>query len=222
MNYKNLYLAILACCFHFYGNLQAQSFDDMFSSKIEHLQQISSLEVIQYYNTAEKNLLVQAIDDGRNWLEPKISEKMQKVQVHSLISENQILNLSMKHEEYVDLKNQLEEYIAESPAFAFGTGYTKSQWSRISRSAKKLLENEKALYLHLYNIQKTLDKKAAEIAAAKRKINETNSEKSEHASIDNSLINSTKDRETDIYKYSTFGLLFGIGLWMFVKFRDNV
>jgi len=229
MNTKNLVKLIVVLCTLWTSQLHAQSFDDMYESKISHLDQVAALDVMQYYNKHEKDLLVQAIDDGRKWLEPKISSKMQKVQANDLITEAQTQSIASKYDEYKDLKTKLEDYIAQSPAFGFGTGYTKSQWSRIHRAAKSLLEYERDFYLYLHGLQKDMDTKASEIAAAKKKKEkeESESKKREDAAIDEDITpkedqNKVKNRETDIYKYSTFGLLFGIGMWLFFRYKDSV
>lgn len=228
MNTKKLVKTIIILCTLWTSLLHAQSFDEMYESKIRHLDQVSSLDALKYYNKSEKDLLIQAIDDGRQWLEPKISSKMQKVQANALITEAQTQSIAIKYDEYKDLKTKLEDYIAESPAFAFGTGYTKSQWSRIHRAAKSLLEHERGFYLDLHILQKSLDDKATEIAAAKKKKEkeEAESKKREEATIDEDItpkedINIAKDRETEIYKYSTFGLLFGICMWLFFRYKDS-
>lgn len=229
MNTKKLVKLIVVLCTLWTSQVHGQSFDDMYDSKIRHLDQVSSLDVIQYYNKSEKDLLIQAIDDGRQWLELKISSKMQKVQANALITEAQTQSIAIKYDEYKDLKTKLEDYIAQSPAFAFGTGYTKSQWSRMHRAAKSLLEYEREFYLDLHKLQKSLDDKAVEIAAAKKKKEkeEVESKKREDAAIHEDItpkedINVAKDRETEIYKYATFGLLFGIGMWLFFRYKDNV
>lgn len=229
MNTKKLVKLIVVLCTLWTSQVHAQSFDDMYNSKIKHLDQVSSLDALKYYNKNEKDLLIQAIDDGRQWLEPKIKAKMEKVQANALITEAQTQSIAIKYDEYKDLKTKLEDYIAESPAFAFGTGYTKSQWSRMHRAAKSLLEYERGFYLYLNGLQKDMDTKASEIAAAKSKKEkeEVESKKREDATRDEDItpkedINIAKDRETEIYKYSTFGLLFGIGMWLFFRYKDNV
>jgi hypothetical protein len=227
MNIKHFSLTLLVLFISCQGLLRAQSFTELYDDKIAHLDQVASLEVFKYYNAEEKRLLVQAIDEGRTWLDSKIDKKITVVLEHSLLTENQASNLRMENNEYNVLKNQLEQYLAESPAFALGTGYTKSQWNRMHRAAKLQLAKGRELYLYLHSLHKTLNEKAAEIAAAKRKNEKADAENNEHAKIDRGTQilpdgDDSRANETELYKYSTFGLLFGIGMWLFFRYKDNV
>ena len=56
----------------------------------------------------------------------------------------------------------------------------------------------------------------------KEEVEKNNSPKEDDVSNLKEEQNIAKHRETEIYKYSTFGLLIVIGIWLFFRFKDSV
>ncbi len=223
MKYKNKIKLFIITCIICPLVLQSQSIEEMYATKINHIDQVASLNVITFYNRNEKNLLVNAIDECRTWLEPKISNKMKKVQENNLLSENQGETIRIMYGEYKEKKDELEKNIEESPAFGLGTGFTRTQWSKIHRSAKSLLETEHEFLLYLNELQTKLDAKAKEIELEKKRKDKADNEPviSKNKINTNNDENPTGIKEPDIYKYTTFTLLLFIGLWLYFRFRNN-
>ncbi len=227
MNFRNIVKTIVVLCTILTNHLYSQNFNEMYESKITNLDRVAALDVMQYYNKKERDLLVNAIDDTRLWLEPIIADKIGSVLRNDLLTDSQTESVTTKNNEYMALKKTLEEHISQKPAYVLGTGYTKSQWDNIHRAAKNLIKNEKEFNSYLNRLQGDLDRKAAEIVEAKRnkekeEVEKNNSPKEDDVSMVKEERNIAKDRETEIYKYSTFGLLIVIGIWLFFRFKDSV
>jgi len=204
--------------------LQA-SFDGIYKTKLQNLDNIAALDVMKYYNSKEKALLAGAIDDMLTWIRPIREERYNKVLSHELISSSQVSLLQSKYQEITSKDMLLDQYLAESPAFAFGTGYTKSQWSRIHRTAHDLFEMERSMLRQIAHILNELQKKEASIAAEKKKAEEEQKKKEEAEKAEEATraemaaeAQRQKEQEVNIYKFITFGLLAAIGIWMFFYF----